>query len=177
MISRRCSFETSRLSVGEWHSIPLPPGRDLAGVVVEIMTEATTRSLPPAWRGNYTVKRARAWIAKLDEESAVFLVTYRESDEPVGLLILFESVGDGHPASIDLRLGYLFKESVWGRGFASEIVAGLVDWCRSQPSIRSISGGVAQDNAASARVLAKNGFTAQTEPADDGRVYGISLRH
>ncbi len=176
MISRTCSLETSRLSVDEWHSVPLQPGRDLASVVVEVMTEATTRSLPPAWHGEYTSERARAWIAELDEESATLLIALRESGEPIGLAILFEFLDDDRPAKIDLRLGYVIKESVWGRGFASEMVAGLVGWCRSQPSIRSISGGVAQDNAASASVLIKNGLTALDGPADGEQIYSISLR-
>ena len=57
-----------------------------------------------------------------------------------------------------LRLSYLLAESVRGRGLASEMVEGLVRWRSSRPAIRSIAGGVSVGNAASARVLGKNGF-------------------
>ncbi len=176
MIGRTCEFETSRLRVGEWHSVPLRPGRDLAVVVTEMLTDGTTRSLPSAWHGAYTPERAQAWIAERDEESATLLATGRESGEPLGLVILFELAADDQPDDLDLRLGYLLAEPAWGRGLASELIEGLVSWCRSQPSIRSIAAGVATDNVASARVLTNNGFAPVGHPDHGEQIYELSLR-
>ena len=158
----------------EWHAAPLLQEHGLPGVVAEMMTETTTRSLPPAWHGKYTLQRAEALIAELDEESATLLISLEGSGEPVGLVIVFEMSGD-EPAGIELRLGYILRESMWGRGFATEMVEGFVGWCRVEPSIRSITAGVAQDNAASARVLISNGFVALDEPPDGEQIFRISF--
>ena len=73
-----------------------------------------------------------------------------------------------------MRLGYVVAESVWGRGFATELVAGLVEWSRSEPSIRTISAGVAPTNEASIRVLDKNGFLLSAV-SDSEHFYQVSV--
>ena len=65
---------------------------------------------------------------------------------------------------VDVRLGYLIAESAWGKGLASELIGGFVEWCREQ-TIVSIEGGVGRENQASQRVLEKNGFELVT-PTD-----------
>ena len=159
MICDACSFNTDRLTVFEWHSRAdlSRSEQDLARVVTAIMTEPVTRSLPPGWQGPYDLDRAEAWIAERDQEGPTLLVVERATGEAVGLVILFEFASD-EPAGVDVRLGYMLAESAWGRGLASELIAGFVEWCRSSGQIRSLAGGVASDNPASARVLEKNGF-------------------
>ena len=49
-------------------------------------------------------------------------------------------------------------KSQWGKGFANELVRGLVEWARSR-TFASIVAGVAAANIASIRVLEKCGFT------------------
>ena len=88
-------------------------------------------------------------------EGATLSVTEKVSGWPMGLVILFETPPE---VGMEVRLGYLLADAGWGMGFATEIVGGLIRWCRAQPSIRSLAGGVASDNAASRRVLEKNGF-------------------
>lgn len=189
MVLERCAFETERLAVAAW---TLDPPADLPARVATVLTATTTQFLPPDWQGDYTEDRARTWIAERDAESPTLLVTDRTSGDTVGLVILFEeshpSSTDAAPAiearpaepgSIDVRLGYVLAESHWGRGLASELVAGLVEWCRGEPAIASIAGGVEVDNAASARVLTKNGFTL-VDTGDDGppgeELYRLQLR-
>ena len=53
---------------------------------------------------------------------------------------------------------HIIAQSAWGRDLATEVVAGIAEWCRANGTIRSIVGGVADGNSASARVLQKNGF-------------------
>ena len=177
MITRACAFETSRLRVSEWHLAPLRPGKELAAVVAEMLTPAVLQPLPPAWHGAYTPDRARHWIAERDDEGTTLLVTDRRSGEPLGLVILFESEAESG-TGVEVRLGYLLAEPTWGRGFASELVEGFVTWCRSQPAIRSIAGGVAADNITSARVLTKNGFEAVEDGKGTGteQLYRLPLR-
>jgi len=156
------SFETDRLVVSDWnHALDL--GRDLASIVARLMSPATTQSLRDAWRGEYSVERTERWITERNAESSNLLVTDRQSNEPVGLLILFLIPDDDAPADVwggdEVRIGYLFDEAVWGRGLASELVAGLVDWSREHDGIGTLIAGVGEPDGASARVLVKNGFS------------------
>mmetsp|Transcript_20619 Transcript_20619/g.49067 ORF Transcript_20619/g.49067 Transcript_20619/m.49067 type:complete len:167 (+) Transcript_20619:1-501(+) len=157
-------FETSRLNVGGWHKVGLPASRELTDIVAQLLTPATTRALPPDWQGEYDKARASTWIKDRDAESSVFLVS-EKSSEPIGLVILFS---EGR----DVRLGYLLAESTWGKGFGSELVEGICKWCRDS-DIRSLTGGVALDNPASARVLVKNGFVAVGGPEHGEQMYEL----
>ena len=160
-----CEFETARLRVEEWHGCRSTSSarQDLAHIVAQILTEPVTRSLPEAWAGPYSVERARRWIAERDEGGTTLLVIERSTQETAGLVVLFEFESD---LGVEVRLGYLLAERFWGKGLASELIAGLVRWCREQVDIHSIAGGVARDNPASKRVLEKAGFGA--DPADEG---------
>ena len=178
MILSRCTFETERLLVRDWHTL-LPTEweqQELALFVAATFTEPVTRPLPPIWQGSYTIERAREWIQERDKEGSTLLIVSKESKQPIGLMILQV---EGDDSGVVVRLGYLLSEDSWGKGFATEMVSGFVDWSRRNPSIRSISGGVAVDNPASARVLEKNGFHIASDDggvAQDEQLYRIDLR-
>jgi len=162
--------------VKEWHSLSAGDSRaeDLASVVRAILTPPVTQSLPECWQGEYTVERASEWIEERDQEGATLLVMDRSSGVPIGLMILFES--DDEQLGRCVRVGYLLAEPVWGRGLASELLNGFVDWCRTV-DISSILGGVERDNIASQRVLAKNGFEVLPTAKEHGDLlYVLQLR-
>lgn len=176
-----CEFETDRLSVGDWNSMTVegPQYRELADVIVDLLTPVVTHSLPAQWSGDYSVERARAWIAERDDEGVTLMAMDRSSGRPIGLVLLFvESAGRNHERrSAEVRLGYLLGEDSWGKGFATELVAGLVGWCRKH-RVASIAGVVSDDNPASARVLTKNSFreVADDDAAGPGeRLYRLDL--
>lgn len=156
---RNHSFSTKRLSVNEWHSFTPDewPQQDLDNVVREILTERVTKNLPPIWQGSYNLSRARQWINERDKEGITLLAVEKSSEQAIGMIILFESNASGN-----LRLGYLLNESAWGKGLASELVGGFVNWCRHH-DIHSVAGGVERSNVASRRVLEKCGFVAEPE--------------
>jgi RimJ/RimL family protein N-acetyltransferase len=126
--------------------------------LASLLTEAVTRPLPAPWQGNYTLDRARDWIRERDETGVTLLVSNKLAHRILGLMVLVETPVEPANLQIEVRLGYLLSEVNWGMGLASELVAGFVTWCRGQPVIRSIAGGVSRDNPASGRVLEKNGF-------------------
>ncbi len=173
-----CTFESGRLLVAEWHSFSMREllGRTLAQVVTTMMTEPVTRSLPESWQGGYTLTRAVSWISERDSEGVTLLAINKSTGEPAGLVILFESEtprGDG----IEARLGYLLAESFWGTGLATELVEAFVVWCRSQPEITSLAGGVERENVASRRVLEKNGFKLVDDDADvEEQLFRLEIR-
>ena len=181
ILLRSCTFETVRLSVREWHSLSSDDSQqqELAQVVAAILTQPVTRSLPSAWQGSYTTERARAWIKERDSEGATLLVIDRVTHQPVGLMILLEIQAEEDDRDREVRLGYVLSEYVWEQGIASELISGFVGWCSEQTSVASITGGVAQDNHASRRVLQKNGFQlvqSEDEIAQDEQLYRLRLR-
>ena len=153
-----CAFETGRLRVAEWHS--LWPGdcrsSGLARFVQELLTESTTASLPPEWRGPYTLDRACAWIADRDSESFVLLAVARDTTAATGIVILSRPERQA-PSGADVHLGYVIAERYQGRGLATELLNGLVEWSRARTG-GFLSAGVSSSNPASIRVLEKAGF-------------------
>jgi ribosomal-protein-alanine N-acetyltransferase len=174
-IVRACAFSTRRLMVGEWHDIAGRSGLDLVDSVCAVLTRATTGALPADWQGDFDAERAEYWIEARDAESPTSLAIDRQSGQPIGLLILFEAAAEDHRDQLDIRLGYIVAESVWGRGLASELVGGFVTWALAESTIASISGGVASRNMASVQVLHKNGFHLSESRADEHE-YRLMLR-
>ena len=178
MLVRTCVLDTERLRAREWHAMAAEtqPPQDLDRIVAHILTESVTRALPASWHGRYSVERARGWIKARDAEGTVLLVVEESSRRAIGLLLLTEiGTADG----LDIRVGYVVAEPFWHRGFASEVVAGLVAWSRAQPLVASLAAGVAKNNPASARVLEKNGFRVSNEENQIDRsdlVLRLSLR-
>jgi len=170
MALSNCSFRTDRLVVDHWSQLLRGESAEVLRdrFVMSLLTDAATRDLPAGWQGGYNMERAASWFAERERESTVLLVANGSDGHPVGLLILSES-GDS-PDTSDIRLGYVIAESAWGIGLATELVAGIADWCRADGTVRSLVGGVADRNIASARVLLRNGFIAR--PSDIDRPVG-----
>ena len=156
LVIQGCAFETPRLRIGPWAELAGELGLDLVSIFAETLTDTTTAALPEHWRGDYSPLRAGAWIDERDRESPPCLVVDRESGQPLGLLILSEVPLDTE--TVDIRIGYVLAERMWGRGYATELVAGLVEWARAQPPVATLTGGVTTSNPASASVLTSNGF-------------------
>ncbi len=153
-IAQDFSFTTKRLSVRGWHTVEKEyPGKQwLPNAVQSILTPAVTRELPLPWQGNYTLDRAKRWIAERVIDSLPFIVIEKENGAAIGFVILAETEDDG------LRIGYMLSESSWGKGLASELVEGLVQQCTDLGKSYLV-GGVNRSNLASQRVLEKNGFS------------------
>jgi len=58
----------------------------------------------------------------------------------------------------DWEIGYWLAKPFWGRGFGTELGAGLMQYARKQLGADRIVAGHFQDNPASGRILEKLGF-------------------
>ncbi len=134
---------------------------------------ATRRLVVGDWDGSLRPERA-AFVATDDEDSTTLLASDSASGDPVGLLMLFEDAVSGTPHT-DLRIGYLIDEPARGQGFATELVAGFVEWCRERSWVGSLSGGVQPENRASATVLTRNGFVQQASTGRGAEEYRLEL--
>lgn len=142
-------------------------------MVAGMLTEPVTRWLTPSWHGPYAQQRAAEWIEARDAEGPVLLVQDRSTGDPLGLVLLYEEPTD---EGVEVRLGYLLAEHAWGRGLGGELLKGFVAWCRARGDVRTIIGGVAPENAASIRLLARLGFRPEAAAAGEDLSYRLSLR-
>ncbi|MCG3267512.1 GNAT family N-acetyltransferase [Yoonia sp. I 8.24] len=150
-------FRTTRLKVTHW-------GETLADPIARatlllnlpgLLTDEVTRDLPPSY---VLTEDAAAWVAARQHESDVYLIS--EQDQLVGLLILFVDT-----QSAAIHIGYLFAQSAWGQGYATELLLGLI---AAAPPPTTFLAGVATTNPASAHVLRKAGFRLEAEQKEQG---------
>ncbi|SDE07974.1 GNAT family N-acetyltransferase [Kordiimonas lacus] len=166
------SFETDRLTVTHWRADLADPEarRALELTLPGILAPETTAFLPPHMQLGAAAEAA-TWIDARAAESDVCLVKTHD-DMLLGLLILF--VADEDERMV-VRIGYLLDQAQWGKGYASELLAGLVDWCRGQVQSggkpMELIGGVEADNGASIRVLEKAGFALEGDTSTDTNRY------
>jgi len=71
-----------------------------------------------------------------------------------------------------VEIGYSVQPAWQGRGLATEMATGLLDWARRSGAARCL-GSTAPDNAASQAVLAKLGFVRTGEQMDE--IDGLEL--
>ena len=173
-VSDGCRFVTERLRVSPWHAAAHQVRLDLAEVIADMLTARTTLALPESWRGDFSVERAGKWIEERDADSPTLLVTETASGRPVGLVILADApLGE---SAVDVRIGYLIAEDARGRGLATELLVGLIDWARSQAPVHTLTGGVDPMNRASVRVLEKSGFRRISDEGASTATYQLEVK-
>lgn len=62
------------------------------------------------------------------------------------------------PATDDLEIGWRFKQSAWGKGFATEAATAIMAVLSEQPQLRSFSAIALPNNTASIAVMKKLGM-------------------
>lgn len=126
-----------------------PVAADAGWIATEIARPEVQRMLstPPH---PYQLQHARAWIAAQAVAPGAFVIEERGAG-PAGVVSIL-------PADDGMELGYWLRRSAWGRGLMTEAAAFVLDWHFGRGGARVVSGHYL-DNPASARVLAKLGFT------------------
>ncbi|HEX8361489.1 MAG TPA: GNAT family N-acetyltransferase [Longimicrobium sp.] len=131
-------------------------------------------------RGVRTEEEAAAYLASGPIASyatyghGLCRVELRETGEPIGMCGLLRREQFDDP-----DVGYAFLPEFWGRGFALESVAAMVEDGRRRLRLTRIIAIVAPHNTASSRLLEKLGFTFEetTQFQPDGsevQVYASS---
>lgn len=150
------SFETERLLIKDWTPFlgaAVPDWLDVA--LAKMLTPEVLKHLPPPMQLSGEADQIADWVRQQSQDGMTFLIMDRASDTVLGLLIA-ASFEDGQ-GGVDIHIGYLFDEQAWGRGYATELLRGLVSSVPVGKGVRLI-GGVGLDNPGSARVLQKAGF-------------------
>ena len=83
----------------------------------------------------------------------------KETGEAIGCIGYYDwkesNIGIGEE---DAELGYWLAKPYWNRGFGTEAVRGMVDWCFNKKGFQTLWADFFVDNPASGRVMEKCGF-------------------
>ena len=155
-------FKTDRLAVRNWSAELADPVRrgTLETELGPILTPPVLAHLPRPLQLGGSPDALSDWVSDRAAESDVAVIVEVATTSLIGLLILATEEEAVAPRTV--HLGYLFAEWSWGKGYASELLAGLVTAAQQDGQPLKLVGGVGKDNPASARVLQKAGFTIDT---------------
>lgn len=159
---KNLAFETERLRVQHWQKmLDDPPARErLVKEIEPLLQPDVLRDLPPSMHLGDAPGAICNWVEARAAESECYHVTRRVDGDLLGLLILVE---DTSPTPVPtLHIGYLFAQTAWGQGFATELLGGVLDVAKRYGPL-CLMGGVAQSNPVSAHILRKLGFEKQPD--------------
>lgn len=156
------NFETPRLAVRHWAPLLEEAGerRNLELALKAILTPQVMAHLPEPLQLSPTTNGIPKWVTTRDEESDVYIISSKGDTATLGLMILAQ-MPENMTTSV-IHLGYLLSEQAWGRGYATELVSGLVNSFENGPRSQLVAG-VDRDNTASIKVLKKSGFKISEE--------------
>lgn len=151
-------IQTSRLWL-------IPATAELVGLEIssrEAFGQALGAKVPADWPPELLVDALPWFLRQLEADAQLtgWLCWYGvcregEDDKPV----LAASGGFfGPPQEGTVEVGYSTLPQFQGRGYATEMVEGLVNWAMSQPTVRRVIAEANSSNKASLRVLEKLGF-------------------
>lgn len=107
---------------------------------------------------------ARFFLDKVVPAEWVWAITFRNSDELIGVIGLTPEKG-----ARTAELGYWLSPSYWGRGITTEAAEAIVSFGFKTLDLPHLTSGYFEDNPASGRVLEKLGFL------ETGRVMRLCL--
>ena len=133
-----------------------PPTIDDAGAIFDAYAQDPDVTRHTNWAPHASIEVTREFLGEaIDAWSGnarfVWVVGDKASGELVGGL---ETRLEAHRAEV----GFVFRRSTWGKGFATEATGALIEHVFSRPEMRRMFAYCHVDNAASVRVLEKCGM-------------------
>ena len=147
-------LESDRLLLREWTATDAP-------ALEEIIRDPAVYRYLPTFLYEQSVPDTEKMIAGAraacfdTKDSILFGVCLRDApDRVVGIAEIYNYEPEKEKASV----GYRLNRRYWGRGIAGETTALLTRYLLERTDVRKITAHVMAENAASARVLEKNGY-------------------
>ena len=119
-----------------------------------------------------TAAYVRTLIAKHEAGSHIYAsVVEKHSGKVVGTAIVFAMDTSARHGEI----GYVFDDTVWGKGYGTQLVRLMCDFAFDELKLRKLFARVVSANIGSARVLERNGFALEAELQDYYFIDGVYL--
>lgn len=166
----RPTLNTQRLVLRPFEMSDAPAVQRLAGTKEVARTTAKVPhpyldGMAESWIGTHQ----RSWTLG---EAAQFAITLKETGELVGNISLV--ISKGHRRA---ELGYWIGAEFWNRGFATEAAGAVIEFGFKRLNLNKIAARHLDINAASGRVMVKNGMTQEghlkQEFLKDGKFHGM----
>lgn len=126
-----------------------------------VMTEAEIRQEMPNWTKRGGNGCIGTWCIadqltgeKLGETYLLPLPIDRDGTD-------FSLVVMGQMPAADIEIGYFFKRSAWGRGYATEVCKRVLRFAFEEASLTEVVASVHEENVASKNVLEKAGLQSR----------------
>jgi len=161
-------FDTLRLKVRHAEELARENRADLLKTVTRLLTKEAVVGLPTDWHGIDSYDKADLWLSEQMIESTLLVVSDNSTGTELGFVLLHQS----DPAYQTWHLGYLIGEAYWGRGYATELVVGLVTHLKHVVNApMKLLAGVEAENIPSIKILEKGGFTRLAKPNPHGTLF------
>ena len=147
------SYKTNRLSVFE--AFITPQESKPLTATAKLLSPKVVESLPSNFKNINSLSDAEGWYNNMLSESRLFRVNLADTDTIIGFVFVF--VED----DIDAHIGYLLGESYWKKGYATELLQGLIDFVINESKWTKLIAGVDTRNKVSSKLLLKLGFAEQ----------------
>jgi len=144
------TYKTSRLSVVEFFADTLET--EIFVAVMELLSPKVTEYLPPYFNNINSILSAKEWVEKMMSESRLFIVKHTDTNTIIGFIFIFNR------NDTDAHIGYLLGESYWGKGYAAELLKGLIYFITHENKVNRLIAGVSTNNIASCKLLKKLDF-------------------
>ncbi len=165
-----CGFSTERLKLQGVAAVLVEDLSEEAFLqrIIGLLSDEVVQPLPGYFHNINTMDKARQWLKKMRFESHLLIIQSRDSATIMGCVFLHE--GDNKT----VHLGYFLGQSYWRKGYAREVLNGLIAWCKTSTAVNQLVGGVEADNVASSKLLRQIGFEKIETNAHGVSFYGLN---
>lgn len=126
-----------------------------------LFTYAKDPEIGPAagWAPHKNIEESKTIIEKMFMNDNVWAIELKKSGQLIGCIgYLNKSSGHMKMEEPDIEVGYWIGHPMWGNGYASEALDGLIRFCFNNLNCNTLWGSHFLDNHKSARVMQKCGF-------------------
>ncbi len=133
---------------------------DAESLALHADNERVWRHMSEAFPHPYTLAIAQHWVDRghIDFGGDNWAIAF--NDAAVGGCGLHQGKGGDR---CNVEIGYWLGEAYWGRGVVTQVARVLTEQAFARPEVTRVFAPVHAGNAASMRVLAKNGFHREAE--------------
>lgn len=147
-------FETDRL---KFYKLTTDHFNDFIGMEMdaEVMKYYTNRAHGTLEAAQKSFDRYQDYMGKFPKLGG-FVAISKETNEFIGLAVIIHL--ELNTESKDFELGYRLPQKSWGKGYATEMAKGLLEYGLNQLSLKEIYGTTHPENIVSQKVLLKIGM-------------------